>query len=316
MRVLVTGGSGFIGRHLTAELEQQGHQVRILDLRTPTPWNPSADFWLCNVTDYVGVQAAMTDCEAVCHLAAVVGFANVMADPINTILTNTTGTDNVLRCAADMNLPVLLTSTSAVYGRSTNGGHPVRETMDGLLGPTPTTSWSYAYAKACDEALAFAYHHQRGLPVVVARLFNTVGPYQSAEAGFVLPRFVRAALSGAPLEVHSPGSQMRTFVHVRDVCRALAALMTCKEAVGQVVNVGGFCHISIHKLAERVCRILNSKSEIRVVDPPWESKSYDNVTDRAPDVRKINRLIHWEPQLTLVDMIGDVAQELMACNPA
>lgn len=304
MRVLVTGGAGFIGRHLTTELEQQGHQVRILDLRPP--WNANADFLLCNVTDYAGVQAAMMDCDAVCHLAAVVGFANVMADPINTILTNTTGTDNVLQCAADLNIPVLLTSTSAVYGRSTNGGHPVKETMDGLLGPTPTTSWSYAYAKACDEALAFAYHHQHGLPVVVARLFNTVGPHQSAEAGFVLPRFVRAALENKPLEVHSPGTQSRTFVHVRDVAKALVALMGHPDVNGRVVNVGGTATVAINDLARRVVDTLGSSSEIKTVTAPY-GPGYDNVSERRPDLHQLELLLGWLPNTPLETMIQDTA---------
>jgi UDP-glucose 4-epimerase len=318
MRYLVTGGSGFIGRHLTQALMERGDSVLVLDTALPVlswPLPAEYEYRQVNVTDFSGVKAAMAGCDGVFHLAAVVGFANVMADPIRTILTNTAGTDVVLQCAADLGIPVLLTSTSAVYGRSTNGGQPVTEEVDGLLGPTSTTSWSYAYAKACDEALAFAYHRYRDLPVVVARLFNTVGPYQSAEAGFVLPRFVRAALAGEPLQVHRPGTQTRTFVHVRDVVRVLVALFEHPEARGQVVNVGGTATVSIANLAHLVIGVLSSTSSIQTVSQPY-GQGYDNVSERKPDLTRLQALLGWLPNTPIEVMIRDTAEALCASAAA
>lgn len=309
MRYLVTGASGFIASHLVEHLTAQGHTVRGVDVVAPQ--QSGFEFRLASVTDYSGMKAAMRECDGVFHLASVVGFANVMADAIRTVRTNTAGTDNILHCANERGIPVLITSTSAVYGKTVNGGAPVKESDPCLFGPTSTTSWSYAYAKAADECLALAYHRQHNTPVIVARLFNTVGPRQSGPAGFVLPRFAAAALSGYPLTVHAPGSQTRTFCHVRDTVLGLSSLMTTPAAVGEVVNIGGMETISMWDLALKVKLFTESPSVVRLVDHGY-GKGYDNVEDRKPDLSKARALCGYAPTLTLDDMIGDVVAEYEA----
>lgn len=305
MHYLITGGAGFIGTHLARHLVTQGHDVVSLDIRATDPVD-GVTYVQGDVRDHRVLAPLVANCDAVFHLAAVVGFANVMTKMRETITTNTAGTENVLHYAQLCGKKVLLTSTSACYGRATNTGELVREDQDGILGPTSTTSWSYAYAKAVDEALAFSYHQEFGLPVVVARVFNTVGPGQSGDAGFVLPRFVERALGGDALRVHAPGSQGRTFAHVLDVVRALAALMECDQANGQLVNVGGTARTTMLGLATKVIAQLESDSTFEIVDSGY-GDGYDNVTDRAPDLTKLKRLTGLSPVLTLSDMIRDVA---------
>lgn len=306
MRYLITGGAGFIGTHLARHLLAQGHQVLSLDRRHADSPVEGVTYIQGDVRDHRLLAPLLDGVEGIFHLAAVVGFANVMSQMRETIVTNTAGTELVLHYAQLKAIPVLLTSTSACYGRATNQGVPVQEDQDGILGPTSRTSWSYAYAKAVDEALAFAYHREYGLPVVVARLFNTVGPGQSALAGFVLPRFVDAALAGEPLTVHAPGTQVRTFGHVSDVVHALAALMRCPAAIGELVNVGGRARVTMAALAAQVIADLHSTSTLAVVPAPYGA-GYDNVTDREPDLTKLTRLTGLTPVLTLTDMIRDVA---------
>ena len=298
MRYLVTGSTGFVGRYLCRTLADQGHEVVGLDVREPREM--TSDLGLVvfcggDVRDPRALGPAMKGCDGVFHLAAVVGFANVMGNIRETITTNTAGTDLVLQYANMIGCKVLLTSTSACYGRATNAGQLVNESMDGILGPTSTASWSYAYAKAVDEALAFGYYRECGLPVVVTRLFNTVGPGQSGEAGFVLPRFVGAALEHRRIEVHAPGTQERTFVDVRDVAEILVRLMEQPSAVGELVNVGGVERYSMRGLAMLVRDTLQSQSEIEIVEQPY-GNGYDNVTDRRPSLTKLYGLLgkQWE----------------------
>lgn len=308
-RVLVTGGAGFIGTHLCRALTLQRHSVTVLDVRQPTAYVPTVQYVQGDVRDDALVGHLMKQTDQTYHLAAVVGFANVMTEQRKTIQTSTEGTATVLHHACLTHQPVLLTSTSACYGR----GKPqekVREDADGVLGPTWKTSWSYAYAKACDETLAFSYHAERGLPVTVARLFNTVGPGQSADAGFVLPRFVGQALRGDPLTVHTPGSQTRTFAHVSDTVRGLIGLMDCPQARGELVNVGGTENWAMTSLAERVIDLLGSKSRVEMTEAPYHPNHYDNVTDRMPDLTKIFTLTGYAPMYTMDDMIQDTAREL------
>jgi len=304
MRYLVTGGSGFIGSHLVEYLLAQGDQVTVVDIvHRPT----KAMFVAGSVTDESLMDALIEKHDAVFHLASVVGFANVLRSTKRTILTSTIGSGEVFHIAAKHRKRTLFTSTSAVYGRWANGGAPVKESEDVVLGPTSTASWSYAYAKATDEALAFAYAREERLPVIVCRVFNTVGPRQSAEAGFVLPRFVRQAVQDQPLTVHKPGTQTRTFCHVKDTVAALARLMECDAAPGQLVNVGGNQTASILELADMVCDLSESSSRIAIVEPPYVG--YDNVTDRAPDLTKLRGLINFAPQYRLGDMISDTIEE-------
>jgi UDP-glucose 4-epimerase len=301
-----------IGTHLCHALVQHGHTVLVLDTQDPENPIEGVAYTRGDVRTRSALAPLVYRMDGIFHLAAVVGFANVMAQMRETIATNTEGTANVLHYAQLCHVPVLLTSTSACYGRATNSA-PVREDQDGILGPTYKTSWSYAYAKAVDEALTFAYHQEYGLPVCVTRLFNTVGPGQSAEAGFVLPRFVRAAAENLPLEVHHPGTQLRTFAHVTDVVRMLMGLMDQihSSANGQLVNVGGTARVTMLDLAHRVVDMLHSTSEVRLIDAPY-GPGYDNVTDRKPDLTKVQALTGMVPALTLDDMIRDVALHEMA----
>jgi len=307
VRYLITGGAGFIGSHLAEHLITHGDQVTVLDLRRPAYRVQGAFYVQGDVQDPALVGPLVKNHDAIFHLAAVVGFARVLGDPFKTITTSLYGTAGVLHYARKHHRRVLLTSTSAVYGKTVNGGQPVKESDASLLGPTTTPSWSYAYAKAADECLALAYHRQYETPAIIARVFNTVGPRQSADAGFVLPRFVRQALNGDALTVHTPGSQTRTFCHVKDVVRGLAELMECDQAVGEVVNIGGTETISMWDLAERVIDATESTSSPLLADAPYTG--YDNVTDRTPCLDKAWDLIHYLPRYGLEEMIDDVVQE-------
>lgn len=306
MRYLISGGGGFIGTHLATTLTARGDHVSVLDLHTPQVPVGGVYYIQGDVRDHRLLAPLLKQVDGVFHLAAVVGFANVMGRMLETVTTNTLGTETVLHYADLCRKRVLLTSTSACYGRGNGSDHPVKETDDGHLGPSRTGSWAYAYAKAADECLGFAYHQERNLPVIVARVFNTVGPGQSAEAGFVLPRFVRQALAGEDLTVYRPGTQTRTFAHVQDITDALAGLMECDQAVGELVNVGGNETTSIRHLAERVITVTHSESVIADVEQPYGA-GYDDIHDRKPDIAKIGRLLGWVPRYTLDDMIADVA---------
>lgn len=308
MRYLITGGAGFIGSHLAEYLIDQGDQVTSLDIAATHYRVPGVYYVHGNVMDEKLIRAVVPRHDAVFHLASVCGFATVMREPVRTIQSGTLGAAWVFAVAAEHQKRVLFTSTSAVYGR--NGASYAKETDDAHLGSTGTVSWSYAYTKALNECLAFSYATEDHLPVIVCRLFNTVGPRQSAEAGFVLPRFVRQALAGEPLTVHKPGSQARTFCHVKDTVGALAGLMECDDAVGQLVNVGGIERVSMERLAERVVEVTHSPSVIRLVDQPY-GPGYDNVTDRSPDLTKLQSLTGYTPHYGLDKMIRDTAMDLV-----
>jgi UDP-glucose 4-epimerase len=264
-----------------------------------------------DVTSPATVEDLVRDHDAVFHLAAVVGFANVMRDPLRTLYTSINGTHTVLHACYKHKKRMLLTSTSAVYGRAAETPEGVYEDDDGMLGPTARPSWSYAYAKAVDECFAFAYHRQYRVPVIITRVFNTVGPRQSADAGFVLPRFAQSAVKGTPLEVHSPGTQSRTFCHVMDVARGLAQLMECDAAVGEQVDIGGTHTISMWDLAVLVRRIANSQSAIQLVPQPY-GPGYDNVQDRKPALAKARRLFGYRPLIPLEKIVQDVVSEARA----
>lgn len=308
MRYLITGGAGFIGSHLAEHLTTRGDKVTVLDVNRPTHSVTGVTYLQGDVMDPELVEPLIERHDATFHLAAVVGFANVMADPLATVTTSLYGTAEVLYLSHKHNKRVLLTSTSAVYGKTVNGGDAVREDEACLFGPTTTRSWCYAYAKAADECLALAYHAQEATPVIIARVFNTVGPRQSGDAGFVLPRFVRQAVRGEPLSVHTPGSQTRTFCHVKDTARGLADLMECDKALGEVVNIGGAETISMLDLAHRVVSLSESRSRVALVEAPY-GPGYDNVTDRKPDLSKAHRLFGYKPGYDLDTMIYDAIED-------
>lgn len=306
MRYLILGGSGFIGSHLARHLLAQGEQVTTLD---PKPSPVRGTFHIYgSAANPALMEALIPRHDAVFHLAAVVGFARVMPHLVQTITSTTTCAETVFSLCARFKTRVLFTSTSAVYGRGT--GAPAIETDDALVGPSPTQSWSYAYAKAAAEALAFAYHREAALPVIVTRVFNTVGPGQSAEAGFVLPRFCRQAVQGQPLTVYHPGTQQRTFAHIEDAVEALLRLMSCDAAVGQLVNVGGTASCGIRSLAEAVRDQAESDSPIVLGPAPYDQEGYDDIESRAPNLEKLHRLTGFHPTRELSEMIEDVLAEM------
>jgi UDP-glucose 4-epimerase len=252
---------------------------------------------------------AIRSCEAIFHLASAVGVRLIMDKPVDTIQRIVQGTDHVLRLASRYRKPVLLTSTSEVYGKSSN--IPFQEDGDRLEGPTHKHRWAYACAKALDEFLVLAHWKESRLPVIVTRLFNTVGPRQTGQYGMVIPNFVQRALAAEPINVHGDGKQTRCFAHVHDVVEALINLMACPAAYGQVVNVGSQDEISILELARRVKEMTNSDSEIRFL-PYAEAygEGFEDMQRRVPCLTKIRGLIRWAPRLNLQNILEDVFEDL------
>jgi len=313
MRYLITGGCGFIGSHLAEHLIGGGHEVVVLDnLSTGRYENVAqldgrADFQLLigSVLDADLVAEAMRPCDAVFHLASAVGVRLIMERPVQTIETIFKGTDVVLGIAARYRKRVLLTSTSEVYGKSADV--PFQEDGDRLEGATNKHRWAYACAKALDEFLALAHWKEARLPVIVTRLFNTVGPRQTGQYGMVIPNFVNAALSGEPICVHGDGQQTRCFAHVLDVVEAISTLISCPAALGQVINVGSSEEVSMLALAQRVKALTGSESPIRLV--PYAEvygTGFEDMLRRTPSIQKIAGLIGWTPRRTLDVILTDV----------
>jgi UDP-glucose 4-epimerase len=316
MRILITGGAGFIGSHLAERLLEERHGVLVLDdLSTGRFENiahleghPGFELRVASVTDPVIVEHCVTECQRVYHLASAVGVKLVVDQPVKTIETIVNGTDTVLRSCARYPRPILITSTSEVYGKGTRV--PFSEGDDCVMGPTTTRRWAYACAKALDEFLALAHWHESRLPVVIARLFNTVGPRQTGRYGMVIPRFVSQALAGEPITVYGDGSQRRCFAHVTDVVDALVRLLDEPKAFGQVFNVGNAEEITILQLAERVRGLIGGTSPIRVV--PYSEAypaGFEDMARRVPDLSKIHRLIGYEPKRRLELVLADVLED-------
>lgn len=313
MKYLVTGGCGFIGSHLADKLIERGHEVVALDnlstgrYENIAPLEAHANFRLLigSVLDADLVAEEIRHCDAVFHLASAVGVKLIMEAPVETIETIFQGTDTVLRFAARYRKPVLLTSTSEVYGKSTDV--PFREDGDRLEGPTDKHRWAYACAKALDEFLALAHWKQARLPVIVTRLFNTVGPRQTGQYGMVIPSFVQRALAGEPLKVFGDGKQSRCFAHVADVVEALTALMDCPAARGQVINVGNDEEVAIGDLANLIVEMTSSKSEVHTI--PYDEAygdGYEDMQQRVPSIEKVQHLVGWRPQRDLKTILTDV----------
>jgi UDP-glucose 4-epimerase len=305
-RSLVTGGAGFVGSHLTEELLQRGEEVYVLDdLSTGRIDNiehlksNSRFHYVIDSVHNEPVVAEMVDrCDVVYHLAAAVGVKLIVESPVNTIETNVHGTEVVLKHASKKKKKVLITSTSEVYGKSNS--IPFREDQDLVLGPTTKGRWSYACSKALDEFLAIAYWHEQRLPVVIVRLFNTVGPRQTGRYGMVIPNFVQQALGGEPITVYGDGKQSRAFGYVGDIVRAIVDLARHSGAVGEVFNIGNTEEITIDALADLVRRLTGSDSEI--VHIPYDrayEKGFEDMPRRVPDISKIHRLIGYKPTVGL-----------------
>jgi UDP-glucose 4-epimerase len=315
VHVLITGGAGFIGSHLAEEFLEHGHEVHVLDdLSTGSIENirhlrpdPGFDYTIDSCRDARVVAELVDEADYVYHLSAAVGVQLIVDSPVRTIETNVHGTEIVLAQASKKRRPVFIASTSEVYGKST--AVPFREDGDIVMGATTRGRWSYACSKALDEFLAIAYYRERKQPVVIGRLFNTVGPRQTGRYGMVLPTFVRQALVGQPLTVFGSGEQKRCFCHVRDVVRALADMVGREELYGEVFNIGATEEISILDLARRVISLTHASSEIVFV--PYNEaygEGFEDMWQRVPDTTKIRRALGWEPSADLDEVITDVVR--------
>jgi UDP-glucose 4-epimerase len=315
MRALITGGAGFVGSHLCDTLLEAGHTVQVLDdLSTGAIANiahlkgrPGFAYAIDSVTNEPLLAELIDGCDVVFHLAAAVGVRKIVEEPVRTLETNVHGTEVVLKHANKKKKLVLITSTSEVYGKSTDV--PFREEADLVLGPTPKHRWAYACSKAIDEFLALAYWKERKLPVVIVRLFNTVGPRQTGQYGMVIPTFVRQALAGQPVTVHGDGTQTRSFASVTDVVRAIAALVADGRAVGEVFNVGNDEEVTIADLAARVVALTGSASPIVTVPYAQAYETgFEDMPRRVPDTTKIRNLIGWKPHANLDHILQSVVE--------
>ena len=312
---LITGGAGFIGSHLADTLLAAGQRVLAIDdLSTGRIENIShllggANFHFAqaSITEKVVLDRLASQADVIVHLAAAVGVQLIVERPVHTIETNVAGTDAVLRAAQTYRARVLVASTSEVYGKGSK--LPFAEDDDVLLGSTAKSRWGYAASKMIDEFLALAYHRERGAPVVVFRLFNTVGPRQTGQYGMVVPRLMRQALRGQPLTVFGDGAQQRCFCDVRDVVQAIVGLAHHPAALGRVFNIGSEEEISILDLAKRIRTITKSRSEI--VHVPYEeayAPGFEDMARRVPDIRRVRTLLGWEPRLTLEQTLESVRE--------
>ena len=312
MRVLITGGAGFIGSHLTERMLREGREVTVLD-DLSTGWienlrgafdYPGFEFVEGSVLDRATVRRLVEQSDLVVHLAAAVGVRYVLEHPLATILTNVDGTHIVLDACGKYGKKALVASTSEVYGK--NASDALCETADSILGASSLSRWSYATSKKLDEFLALAYAKTHGLPVIVTRFFNIVGPRQASRYGMVLPNFIRAALKDEPIRVFGDGCQTRNFTYVSDCIDALLGLLGSPLAQGEIVNIGSPHEISILNLAEKVKSIVGSSSEIVKVpyDQAYPEGGFEDMRRRVPCICKISRLIGWSPATSLDDMIA------------
>ena len=322
MRVLITGGAGFVGSHLAEALLDRGDEVFVLDdLSTGSIDNiahlkdkPRFHYTIDSVTNEPLLAEMLDRCDTVVHLAAAVGVKLIVEAPVRTIETNVHGTEVVLKHANKKKKLVVIASTSEVYGKS--AAVPFREDADLVLGPTSKHRWAYACSKLIDEFLALAYWKERKLPVVIVRLFNTVGPRQTGRYGMVVPTFARQALSGRPITVFGDGTQSRSFTYVGDVVRAVVALINEPRAVGQVFNIGNGREISIGELASRVKQNAESSSPIVTIpyDQAYEA-GFEVMPRRVPDISKIRALVGYEPTVELDDILIRVIASLRQLQP-
>ena len=317
MKVLITGGAGFIGSHLTDALLEQDHHVTIIDdLSTGRMENfthvrnhPNFHFAIETIMNETVMDRLVSECDVIYHLASAVGVELIVSSPVEVIERCVLGSETVLKIANRYKRKVLITSTSEVYGKSTKV--PFCEDDDRLLGPTTKSRWSYSCSKAIDEFLALAYFKEKGLPIVIVRLFNTVGPRQTGQYGMVVPRFVKQALEGRELTVYGDGTQSRCFGFVGDVVGALMKLMNHPQAVGQIFNIGNTQEVTIMELAQRVLAITSSQSKIKLV--PYEEayeQGFEDMARRVPDLTKIKTLIGYEPKVDLDGIISRMRSSL------
>ena len=322
MKTVITGGAGFIGSHLAEVLVSRGDEVTVLDnLSTGRLENlaaldgrPRFQFVHGTILNESLVDKLVERCDVVLHLAAAVGVELIIKRPLESMMTNIRGSEVVLEMAHRYRKKVLIASTSEIYGKNTTG--PLREDTDRVLGSPLKTRWSYSTSKAVDEILAHVYWKEKGVPTIIVRLFNTVGPRQSGAYGMVIPRFISQALAGKPLQVHGNGQQTRCFLHVKDVVGALTRLVEHPGAVGEVFNLGSQEEVTIEELARRIIRITGSASSIEHIpyDAAYE-EGYEDMPRRVPDITKIRRLIDFEPTMTLDEIIRSVVESRGKSTP-
>ena len=313
MRALITGGAGFIGSHLAEALLNGGHEVDIIDnLSTGSirnvghlKSNPRFKYTIDTLTNEPLLAELIDRNDVIFHFAAAVGVKLIVEEPVHTIETNVHGTEVVLKHANKKRKKVVIASTSEVYGKSTDV--PFREDADLVMGATVKHRWAYACSKAIDEFLALAYYKERGLPVIIVRFFNTVGPRQTGQYGMVLPSFVQQALAGEPITVFGDGTQSRSFTYVGDVVECLLKLVSEPRAVGQVFNIGNKEEVTILKLAEIVKSLTGSASPIEFVpyDKAYE-EGFEDMPRRVPDLTKVHQLVGYEPKVQLNEIITKV----------
>jgi UDP-glucose 4-epimerase len=317
MKILVTGGAGFIGSHLCQKLLDLNHQVTILDdLSTGSQSNLKAflgngdlQFFSGSVLDIDLLDRLVSDSDYVFHLAAAVGVFNIVQNHLASLLTNIRGTENVLESASLKGIPVFLTSSSEVYGK--NASNSLCETDDRVLGSPLTLRWSYSEAKAIDESLAYAYYVEKNLETRIVRFFNTVGPRQLGAYGMVVPRFIKAALDNDPITIYGDGNQTRCFAHVDDVVDAVIAIAFAGNTIGRVINIGNNFEISMNDLAKKIIDQTDSKSEVVYVSyKEAYGNGFEDMERRIPNIDLIKDLVGWQPKRDLTTIIDDIAAEM------
>ncbi len=312
MRVLITGGAGFIGSHLADHYVAVGDAVTVLDnfstgIRTNIAHLEGKVKTVDGDIRNIDVIDQLTkDADLVLHMAAALGVNTILESPLESMSTNITGSEVVLNAAAKFEKRIIIASTSEIYGK--NPKQPLSETDDRVVGAPQKIRWTYSDAKAIEEAMAFALHHEKKLPVTTVRLFNTVGPRQTGRYGMVVPRFVQAALRNDPVTIYGDGTQSRVFCHVADAVKAIATIANTSSTIGDVYNVGGTGEVTIKELAEKVIAITGSKSTITYT--PYSDAypaGFEDIQRRVPDISKIKSVINWVPTKDLNQIISDIA---------
>lgn len=333
-RVLITGGAGFIGSHLAESLLNQGYVVTIIDDLSTGKFSNIASlrkqkdfqFVIDSIMNEMVLDRLVSEADVIIHLAAAVGVKLIVEKPVHTIETNVTGTMKVLQAAVRYRVEVLIASTSEVYGK---GNHiPFKEEDDVVLGPTTRSRWSYAASKMIDEFLALSYAREKDLPVVIFRLFNTIGPRQTGQYGMVVPRFIQQAIAGQPLTVYGDGNQSRCFLHVNDAVEAIVRLTESPRVIGEVLNIGSTEEITIRDLAKLVIDVRDSEFENRlkqqkhlsnqIIYIPYEeayTSGFEDMQRRVPDISKIVGMVGWKPKWTLRQSIEDILRANLSVKP-
>jgi UDP-glucose 4-epimerase len=314
MRVFITGGAGFIGSHLADHYVNAGHTVTLLD-NFSTGSNSNISHLEGKITTIDGdirnielIEQLTKDSDLVLHMAAALGVNTILESPLESMSTNITGSEVVLNAAAKHSTRIIIASTSEIYGK--NSKQPLSETDDRLVGAPQKIRWTYSDAKAIEEAMAFALHQEKKLPVTTVRLFNTVGPRQTGRYGMVVPRFVHAALKNEPITIYGDGTQSRVFCHVADAVAAIAIMSETDSTIGDVYNVGGTGEVSIKQLADRVLELTGSNSEVTYT--PYSDAypaGFEDIQRRVPDISKVNGAIGWSPTKDLQQIISDIADQ-------